>query len=90
MKEHQVFKTPLIPVIMMVAGLNHILEDIVLSILVGIVLYAAAVWMERIWEGKRDDCCIVCSSHLKSFCFDMYHVLRHYNSISQYILCRNF
>lgn len=53
MKEHQVFKTPLIPVIMMVAGLNHILEDIVLSILVGTVLYAVAVWMERIWEGKE-------------------------------------
>ncbi len=47
MKEHQVFKTPLILVILMITGLNHILEDVVLSILVGIVLYAAAVWMER-------------------------------------------
>ena len=53
MKEQQVFKTPLIPVILMITGLNHILEDIVLSILVGIVLYAAAVWMERIWTGKE-------------------------------------
>lgn len=48
MKEHQVFKTPLIPVILMVAGLDHVFENIVLSILVGIGLYAAAVWMDRI------------------------------------------
>lgn len=48
MKEHQVFKTPLIPVILMVTGLDRVFEDIVLSILVGIGLYAAAVWMDRI------------------------------------------
>lgn len=53
MKEHQVFKTPLIPVILMITGLNHVLKSIELSILVGTGLYAAVVWIEQIWAEKE-------------------------------------
>lgn len=52
MREHQVFKTPLIPAILMITGLSRILDDFLLSALVGVGIYAAAVWAERIWKER--------------------------------------
>lgn len=52
MREHQVFKTPLVPVVLMITGLDYVLENIVLSAFVGIGIYAAAVWIERVWKER--------------------------------------
>ena len=52
MREHQVFKTPLIPVILMITGVDHVLENIFLSAVVGIGIYAAAVWIEQVWKER--------------------------------------
>ena len=51
MNGHNIFKTPLRPVIMMMIGLNCILGDLQLSIVSGIGIYVAAVWIQRIWKG---------------------------------------
>ncbi|MDE7477316.1 MAG: hypothetical protein K2M91_05085 [Lachnospiraceae bacterium] len=48
MNEHQVFKTPLIPVIMMVIGLNYLLENLPLSALLGIGIYASVIGIEQL------------------------------------------
>ncbi|MDE7415959.1 MAG: hypothetical protein K2N44_06565 [Lachnospiraceae bacterium] len=52
MNEHNIFKTPMRPVIMMMIGVNCILGDLQLSVLLGIGIYVAAVWMERIWKDR--------------------------------------
>ena len=54
MNEHQVFKSPVIPVVLMITGLNNILENILLSIWAGIGIYAAVIWIERIgvWKDR--------------------------------------
>lgn len=52
MNEHQAFKTPLIPVIMMITGLNYLFANLWLSALVGIAIYAAAVGMEQFFSRK--------------------------------------
>lgn len=52
MNEHQVFKKPLRPVIMMIIGLHYILKDLLLAVLLGIGIYAAVVWTERLFHRK--------------------------------------
>lgn len=53
MNENKIFKSPLRPVVMMVIGLQYVLQDIMLSVLMGICLYIAAVCVERLWNNKQ-------------------------------------
>lgn len=52
MNEHQVFKTHVRPVIMMVVGLNYILKDLQLAVVAGIGIYALIVWIEQLFHFK--------------------------------------
>ena len=49
MNGHQVFKKPLRLVIMLIIGLHCILGDLLLAVLLGIGIYVAAVWAERLF-----------------------------------------
>lgn len=53
MNEHQVFKTCVRPVIMMVIGLNYILKDLPLAAAAGIGIYALSVWGEQLSQSDR-------------------------------------
>ncbi|MDE7273973.1 MAG: hypothetical protein K2N95_13090 [Lachnospiraceae bacterium] len=52
MREQKGFRTSLIPVILMISGLSRILGSSLLSALLGVGIYAAAVWTERIWNER--------------------------------------
>lgn len=43
MNEHKVFKTPVIPLILMITGLNRLFGNIILSVFVGGCIYVTAM-----------------------------------------------
>lgn len=53
MNENKIFKSPLRPIVMMAIGLHYVLGNIMLSVLTGIILYVAAVCVERFWNNKE-------------------------------------
>jgi|InofroStandDraft_1065614.scaffolds.fasta_scaffold65452_2 branched-subunit amino acid transport protein AzlD len=53
MSENKIFKSPLRLIVMMVIGLQYVVQNIMLSVLTGIILYVAAVCVERFWNNKQ-------------------------------------
>ena len=47
MNEHQALKTPVVPVIMMITGLERLIGNLWVSALLGTGIYVVAVWMEQ-------------------------------------------
>lgn len=45
--EHKIFKTAIIPVILMIVGLKHFTQNLPLSIIAGIGIYFAASFIEK-------------------------------------------
>lgn len=47
MDKHKIFKTAIIPVILMIIGLNHFTKNLPLSIIAGIGIYVIASFIDR-------------------------------------------
>ena len=47
MDEHKIFKNAAIPVILMIIGLNHYTQNLLLSIIAGIGIYAIVSSIDR-------------------------------------------
>lgn len=48
MDEHKIFKTAVIPIILMIIGLKHITQNLTLSIVVGIGIYLNALFIDKL------------------------------------------
>lgn len=53
MKENNGFKTPIVPVLLMVAGLIHFTQDMLLSTGIGICVYAIIYFADRGFKNGR-------------------------------------
>jgi hypothetical protein len=47
MEEHKIFKTAVIPVILLIIGIKHFTQSLLLSIIAGIGIYIAASFIDR-------------------------------------------
>jgi len=47
MGEHKIFKTTIIPVILMIVGLKHFTQNLPLSIIAGIIIYIIAFSIDK-------------------------------------------
>lgn len=52
MDEHKIFKTAVIPIILMVIGLKYFIPDLILSIVAGIGIYLIAFFTDRIIKKR--------------------------------------
>lgn len=47
MKDHKIFKTPIIPILLMIIGLNYYTHNLLLSTIIGICIYSLASVIEH-------------------------------------------
>ncbi len=52
MDEHKIFKNAAIPVILMIIGLNHYTQNLLLSIIAGTGIYAIASFIDFHQQGN--------------------------------------
>lgn len=52
MKDHKIFKTPIIPVLLLIIGLNYYTHNLLLSIIIGICIYILASLIDH-FSKKR-------------------------------------
>lgn len=52
MKDHKIFKTPIIPVLLLIIGLNYYTHNLLLSIIIGICIYILASLIDH-FTAKR-------------------------------------
>jgi len=53
MNEHKIFTTSVRLVVMLIVGLNYILKDLQLAVVVGFEIYALIVWVEQLFQSDR-------------------------------------